>query len=152
MASSNDNMESGTQVSQGLGGVQVPSQGDRTSRTAQTQKVTNKPIKGKRKRRQSKEEAKLMSQIEALVSISNRALEILLSDGSVSKHGSAGSTIAEAMTVINRMVTKCYLEEGSELWCFAACLIENDIRREIFLNMEDDSRKAWLMYMHAKER
>lgn len=41
----------GTQVpSQGLGGTQVPSSGGGTDKIAQTQKMTNKPFKGKRKR------------------------------------------------------------------------------------------------------
>lgn len=139
--------------SQGLGGTQVTSQGYTTSKTTQPQKMTNQPIKGKRKRRQSEEEAKLIGQIETLVSYSNRALEILQSYGSVSKHGNASSTIAAAMTVINRMPTECDLEKGTELWCFTVCLIENEVRREIFLNLkDDDSRKTWLMYMHAREK
>jgi hypothetical protein len=75
------------------------------------------------------------------------------SDGNASKQVSGSSTIATAMTVINMMVTKGVLKKGSELWCFAACLIENESRREIFLNMEDDeSRKLWLEYMHSKEK
>ncbi|KAJ1440764.1 Myb/SANT-like domain [Sesbania bispinosa] len=115
----------GSQVpGQGLGGGQVPSQGG----------------------------AKLSTQIDALVSSSKTALDIMRSDDSVSKNANAKSSIVATIEVINRMVTGCDLKKGSELWCFAYGVIENEVRREIFLNMEDDvSRKAWLIYMHAKE-
>lgn len=44
----------GTEVpSQGIGGTQVPNPDDGINKTAQTQKMTNKPINGKRKRRKS---------------------------------------------------------------------------------------------------
>ena len=75
------------------------------------------------------------------------------SDSSASKTSSACSTILNAMNVINGMVAEGELEKGSELWCFAVSVIESEVRREIFLNMEDaTSRKAWLVYMHSKER
>ncbi|XP_058767542.1 L10-interacting MYB domain-containing protein-like [Vicia villosa] len=97
--------------------------------------------------------AKLGCQIETLISQSHKALEIMQFDDDTSKQVNGSSTIATAMSIINRMVMEGVLEKGSELWCFAACLVENETRREIFLNMEDDeSRKIWLTYMHSKEK
>lgn len=155
----------GTHVpTQGLGGTQVPSeytegaqvtgQGGGTIRDAHTQNMTNKPIKGNRKRKRSGGATKLGGQIETLISQSNLALEIMQSGGFKSKQVNGSSTIATAMTVINRMVTKGLLEKGSELWCFATCLIENETRREIFLNMgdDDDSRKSWITYLHSQKK
>ncbi|KAJ1385595.1 Myb/SANT-like DNA-binding domain protein [Sesbania bispinosa] len=108
--------------------------------------MSNNPAK--RKWRQSGGAAKLSSQIDTLVSNSSKALEIMHSKGSVSKDNGAGSTVVAAMTIINRMVN-----DGSELWGFALSFIENEVRRQIFLNLETGaSRKACLMYMHAKEK
>ncbi|KAK2383299.1 hypothetical protein P8452_38479 [Trifolium repens] len=142
----------GTQVpSQGLEGTQVTGQGGGTKRAAEN--INNKLYKGNRKRKQTGGAAKLGGQIETLISQSHKALEIMQSDGNACKQVNGSFTIATAMTVIKNMVTKGVLEKGSELWCFAACLIENESRREIFLNMEDDeARKLWLAYMHSKEK
>ncbi|KEH28912.1 hypothetical protein MtrunA17_Chr4g0007281 [Medicago truncatula] len=134
-------------------GAQVTGQGGGTIRDAHTQNMTNQPIKGNRKRKRSGGAAKLGGQIETLISQSNKALEIMQSGGFISKQVDGSSNIATAMTVINRMVTKGVLEKGGELWCFATCLIENETRREIFLNMgdDDDSRKSWITYLHSKK-
>ncbi|KAJ1417878.1 Myb/SANT-like DNA-binding domain protein [Sesbania bispinosa] len=115
--------------------------------------MSNNPAKVKHKMRQSGGAAKLRCQIDTLVSNSSKALEIMHSEGSVSKDNGASSTVAAAMTVINRMVNDFVLEDGSELWGFALSFIENEVRRQIFLNLETDAaRKSWLMYMHAKEK
>ncbi|KAJ1397184.1 hypothetical protein SESBI_31998 [Sesbania bispinosa] len=111
------------------------------------------PIQGKRKRRQSGRAVNLSRQIDILVSNSSKALEILRSQGNVSKDSGTSFTVKKAVTVINRMVNECVLEEGCELWCYALSFIENEVRREILLSLEDDvARKVWLMYMHAKEK
>lgn len=137
--------------SQSLEGAQVADQGDGPKRTTQT--GTNKLTKGKRKRRQSGGATKLSGQIDTMISQSTKVFEWMQAGDNVSKRDSSSSTIAAAMTVINRMVNAGLLEKGSDLWCFAASLIENEARREIFLNMEDDdSRKIWLTYMHTKEK
>lgn len=52
-------------------------------------------------------------------------------------------SIAWLLNIILKSVVKCSL---------IICFIKNEVKRELFPNMEDDaSRKAWLMYMHAKE-
>lgn len=101
---------------------QVPSQGNGTKKTAFTPKVAKKIVKEKRKGRQSGGAAKLSSQIDALVSNTSTAVEILNSDDSSGKHDNANSTVAAAITVINRMVAENNLEKGSALWCFALTL------------------------------
>ncbi|KAJ1429737.1 hypothetical protein SESBI_08140 [Sesbania bispinosa] len=60
--------------SQGVGGAQVPNQGDHSSVHTQTQNMSNNSAKGKRKRRQSGGATKLSSQIDTLVSNSSKAL------------------------------------------------------------------------------
>ena len=62
---------------------------------------------------------------------------------------SSTSNIVASMNVINHMVVNGVLLKGSDLWCYSHHLLENTIRREMFLNMEDDEcRMAWLKYMH----
>ncbi|CAK8563945.1 unnamed protein product [Lathyrus sativus] len=115
--------------------------------------MTNRHIKGNRKRKQIGGTVKLGGKIETLMSQSHKALKIMQSDGNASKEVNSSSTIATTMIVINRMVTDGVLKKGSELWCFGACLIENELKRKIFLNMADDeSRNLWLTYIHSKEK
>jgi len=48
---------------------------------------------------------------------------------------------------------KTIWKKGSALWYFALTLIENEVRRDIFMNIEDDNgRKYWLMYMQANQK
>lgn len=143
-----------TQVpTRGVGVTQVPNQVNGNKKTTSTPKVAKTIVKEKRKGRQSGGAAKLSSQIDALVSSFSIAVEILNSDDSSGKHGSANSTVASAFTVINRMVAESNLEKGSALWCFAPTLIENEVRRDIFMNIDDDDgRKDWLMYLQAKQQ
>ncbi|RHN48759.1 hypothetical protein MtrunA17_Chr7g0267191 [Medicago truncatula] len=132
---------------------QVLSQGNGTKKTAFTPKVAKKIVKEKRKGRQSGGATKLSNQIDALISNTSTAVELLNSDDSSGKHDNANSTVAAAITVINRMVVENNLEKGSALWCFAPTLIENEVRRDIFMNIEDDDgRKSWLMYMQANQK
>lgn len=57
------------------------------------------------------------------MSNSNRALEIIASDDSVTKRDNAPYSIASSMAVIKQMVTEGDLEDGGELWCFGlVCL------------------------------
>ena len=67
----------------------------------------------------------------------------------MNKQASSMSTIAMAMQIINRMVDNNILEKGSDFWCYAAHVLEDAAKREIFLNMDDDdSRLKWLQYFH----
>lgn len=39
------------------------------------------------------------------------------------------------------------MTQGSELWCFAMCLFEDAVKRELFISLpDDDGRLAWLKY------
>ena len=59
------------------------------------------------------------------------------------------STIVMSMQIINRMVDNQILEKGSDFWCYATHVLEDAVKREIFLNMDDDdSRLKWLQYLH----
>ena len=56
--------------------------------------------------------------------------------------------VAMAMQIINRMVENQILEKGSDFWCYAIHVLEDAVKREIFLNMDDDdSRLKWLQYL-----
>jgi len=65
------------------------------------------------------------------------------------KEPSSMSTVAMAMQIINRMVENQILEKCSNFWCYAIHVLEDAVKREIFLNMDDDdSRLKWLQYLH----
>ncbi|CAH9070809.1 unnamed protein product [Cuscuta europaea] len=120
-----------------------------------TQCLDPDPVRMRCKRRQLPVgmEKKLSGQIDALVSNSNKVLRILMSNRNVRSNNlsSTSSCVAEAMHIVNRMVSNGVLEKCGDLWCFTVCLLEDEVRRELFLNMEDDtSRKAWLVYVHDK--
>ena len=67
----------------------------------------------------------------------------------MNKESSSMSTIAMAMQIINRMVKNQLLEKGSDFWCYAIHVLEDAVKREIFLHMDDDdSRLKWLQYLH----
>ena len=67
----------------------------------------------------------------------------------MNKQASSMSTIAMAMQIINRMVDNNILEKGSDFWCYATHVLEDAVKREIFLNMDDDDiRLKWLQYFH----
>ena len=67
----------------------------------------------------------------------------------MNKQASSMSTIAMSMQIINRMVDNQILEKGSDFWCYATHVLEDAVKREIFLNMDDDdSRLKWLPYLH----
>ena len=85
--------------------------------------MAKKIIKEKRKGRQLEGAAKLSSQIDVLVSNTSTAMEILNSDDSSSKHDSVNSTVAAAITVINRMVAKNNMEKRE---CFVVFCTYSD--------------------------
>jgi len=67
----------------------------------------------------------------------------------MNKEPSSTSTVAMAMQIINRMVKNPILEKDSDFWCYATHVLEDALKREIFLNMDDDdSRLKWLQYLH----
>ena len=60
------------------------------------------------------------------------------------------SNVVTTMNAINRLVAYLGLLKGNGLWCYSFYFIKDVMRREMFLNMEDDDyRMAWLKYMHA---
>ncbi|XP_019158198.1 PREDICTED: uncharacterized protein LOC109154913, partial [Ipomoea nil] len=131
---------------QDVSGSQVPRQSQGNN---PTQNIGVKPTQMKRKRRQSGGAAKLSNQLESLISNSNRALDILQSDSTMNTQSSTSFSLAAAISVVNRMVSDGIMEKGGDLWCFSLTLLKDDLNREIFFNIEDDSsRKAWLKYMH----
>ena len=53
------------------------------------------------------------------------------------------------MQIINHMVDNNILEKDSDFWCYATYVLKDAVKREIFLNMDDDdSRLKWLQYLH----
>nr|GMD67132.1 Myb/SANT-like DNA-binding domain protein [Ipomoea batatas] len=136
---------------QDASGTQVPrqSQGNNVRKFAETQNIGLKPTQMKRKEKQSGGAVKLSNQLDSLISNSNRALDILISDSTVNTQSSTSVSVAAAISVVNCMVTDGIMEKGGDLWCFSLSLIKDDLNREIFFNIEDDfSRKTWLKYMH----
>ncbi|KAL6527957.1 hypothetical protein OROHE_014907 [Orobanche hederae] len=120
----------------------------------------------KRKRRQSGGSAMLSEKMGVMVNTCTRALELLELDSTspnkkgchngVSYNGEAGTgdtSIALAMDIVNRMVAESLLQNASESWCFLIYLLEDGVKRGLFVNMADDvSSMAWLEYMHAREK
>nr|GLL21418.1 uncharacterized protein LOC109154913 [Ipomoea trifida] len=138
-------------VPQDVSGTQVPrqSQSNNVRKCAETQNIGLKPTQMKRKRRQSGGAAQLSSQLDSLISNSNRALDVLIGDSTVNTQSTTTVSLAVAISVINRMVTDGIMEKGGDLWCFSLSFLKDDLNREIFSNIDDDfSRKAWLKYMH----
>nr|GMD42757.1 Myb/SANT-like DNA-binding domain protein [Ipomoea batatas] len=136
---------------QDVSGTQVPrqSQSNNVRKCAETQNIGLKPTQMKRKRRQSGGAAQLSSQLDSLISNSNRALDVLIGDSTVNTQSTTTVSLAAAISVINRMVTDGIMEKGGDLWCFSLSFLKDDLNREIFFNIDDDfSRKAWLKYMH----
>jgi len=67
----------------------------------------------------------------------------------MNKEPSSMSTVAMAMQIINRMVENQILEKDSDFWCYATHVLEDAVKRGIFLKMDnDDSRQKWLQYLH----
>nr|GMD23971.1 Myb/SANT-like DNA-binding domain protein [Ipomoea batatas] len=136
---------------QDVSGTQVPrqSQSNNVRKCGETQNIGLKPTQMKRKRRQSGGAAQLSSQLDSLISNSNRALDVLIGDSTVNTQSTTTVSLAAAISVINRMVTDGIMEKGGDLWCFSLSFLKDDLNREIFSNIDDDfSRKAWLKYMH----
>ncbi|KAL6582047.1 hypothetical protein OROMI_006061 [Orobanche minor] len=142
--------------------AQSPSQNTKTQhKTTKTAKT--KPIDMKRKRRQSGGSAMLSEKMGVMVNTCTRALELMELDSTspnkkgchngVSYNGEASTrdtSIALAMDIVNRMVAESLLQNASESWCFLIHLLEDGVKRGLFVNMADDvSSMAWLEYMHA---
>nr|GLL46437.1 uncharacterized protein LOC109154913 [Ipomoea trifida] len=92
---------------QDVSGTQVPrqSQSNNVRKCAETQNIGLKPTQMKRKRRQSGGAAQLSSQLDSLISNSNRALDVLIGDNTVNTQSTTTVSLAAAISVINRMVT-----------------------------------------------
>ncbi|KAJ8433056.1 hypothetical protein Cgig2_020623 [Carnegiea gigantea] len=145
------NSEDGpSQVGNQLLNTQVASQAgtyENLSRRAQMFMLKTNNVPLKRNRRQSGGSAMLGAQIKQMVA----SCRIMSQGGpnKMNKQASSMSTIAMSMQIINRMVDNQILEKGSDFWCYATHVLEDAVKREIFLNMDDDdSRLKWLQYLH----
>ncbi|KAJ8437650.1 hypothetical protein Cgig2_028588 [Carnegiea gigantea] len=117
------------------------------SRRAQKYVLKTNTVQLKRNRRQSGGSAMLSAQIKHMVA----SYRIMSQAGPnrMNKQASSMSTIAMAIQIINRMVDNQILEKGSDFWCYANHVLEDAVKREIFLNIDDDdSRLKWLQYLH----
>ena len=141
------------------GGIEGSKRGRRNSTQASKQPPKNvtrtttkslNPIPMKRSRRQSTGSAKLSSQIDDLVTCCKTALDSEVSTPSSVNTQSFDSNVVAVSNVMKRLVANSGLLKGSDLYCHSFYLLEDVVRREMFLNMEDDDcRMAWLKYMHA---
>ncbi|KAJ8437190.1 hypothetical protein Cgig2_007540 [Carnegiea gigantea] len=97
--------------------------------------------------RQSRESAMLGAQIKHMVA----SYKIMSQEGPGrrNKQQSSMSTIAVTMQIVNRMVENQILEKGGDFWFYATYVLKDAMKREIFLNIDDDvSRLKWLQYLH----
>ncbi|XP_031108447.1 uncharacterized protein LOC116012916, partial [Ipomoea triloba] len=138
---------------QDVSGTQVPrqNQSNNVRKCAETQNIGLKPTQMKRKRRQSGGAAQLSSQLDSLISNSNRALDVLIGDSTVNTQSTTTVSLASAISVINRMVTDGIMEKGGDLKAWLKYNIDDDFSRKAWLKYMHDtsfSRKAWLKYMH----
>ncbi|KAJ8424598.1 hypothetical protein Cgig2_028658 [Carnegiea gigantea] len=118
------------------------------SRQAQKFVLKTNTVQLKRNRMQSGGFAMLGAQIKHMVA----SCRIMSQAGPnrMNKQASSMSTIAMAMQIINHMVDNNILEKGSDFWCYATHVLEDAVKRETFLNMDDDySRLKWLQYFHT---
>ncbi|KAI7724541.1 hypothetical protein M8C21_003397 [Ambrosia artemisiifolia] len=103
-----------------------------------------KPVKMKRKGRDSLGASMLKGHLTQSNMNQQRALEILESDSSKLSQSTKFS-IEAAMGVLNRMVDAGLMREDDELWFFAVDLFEDLVKREMFINVRHDhGRLAWL--------
>ncbi|KAL6505877.1 hypothetical protein OROHE_023256 [Orobanche hederae] len=145
--------------------AQAPSQNTKTQhKTTKTAKT--KHIDMKQKRRHSGGSAILSEKMGIMVNTCTRALELMESDSTFpnkkcchngdsnyAEAGTGDTSVALATDIVNRMVAESLLQNASESWCFLMHLLEDGVKRGLFVNMADDvSRMAWLEYMHAREK
>nr|GMC63051.1 Myb/SANT-like DNA-binding domain protein [Ipomoea batatas] len=86
--------------------TQVPrqSQGNNVRKFSDTQNIRLKPTQMMRKGRQSGGAAILSNQLDSLISNSNRALHILISDSTMNTQSRTSVSVAAAISVVNRML------------------------------------------------
>ncbi|XP_035845391.1 uncharacterized protein LOC118491602 [Helianthus annuus] len=103
-----------------------------------------KPVKVKRKGRESLGASILKEHLTQSSLNQQRALEILESDSSKLSQSTKFS-IEAAMGLLSRMLDAGLMREDEELWLFAMDLFEDPVKREMFINMpHDHGRLAWL--------
>ncbi|KAJ0901207.1 hypothetical protein HanPSC8_Chr08g0322661 [Helianthus annuus] len=103
-----------------------------------------KPVKMKRKGRESLGASILKEHLTQSNMNQQRALEILESDSSKLSQSTKFS-IEAAMGLLSRMVDAGLMREDEELWLFAMDLFEDPVKREMFINVpHDHGRLAWL--------
>lgn len=103
-----------------------------------------KPIRMKRRRRESPGAVMFKEFMSQQYAIQQRFVRILEedahSDNQVDKF-----SVSAAISVINRMVDDGLIAQGSDLWIFALNLLEDAVKREVFLSLKkDDGRLVWL--------
>lgn len=126
--------------------VSTPNQSGKAKQSQMKAKISSKPVKMKRKVRESSGSAKFKELITQQNETQQRVLEILESDATSLNQVNKFS-ISAAISVIDRMVHDGLIMKGSDLWCFAMTLIEDAVKREIFLGLsDDDGRLTWLKY------
>ncbi|XP_035831197.1 uncharacterized protein At2g29880-like [Helianthus annuus] len=103
-----------------------------------------KPVKMKRKGRESSGASILKEHLTQSNMNQQRALQILESDSS-KLNQSTKFSIEAAMGLLSRMVDAGLVREDEELWLFAMDLFEDPVKREMFINVpRDHGRLAWL--------
>ena len=97
-----------------------------------------------------KETINEINKIDNLVDCCKTALDSDASTPNSLNTQSSTSNTVTIMNITNYMVVDDGLLNGSDLWCYSFYLLENVVRREMSLNMEDDAcRMAWFKYMHG---
>ena len=88
----------------------------------------------------------ISSQLADMVSLCRHVSQSVPSNGSAQQ---SMTNIATAMQIIRTMVENGNLVRGSELWGYAVHLLEDSVRKEVFINTGDDNgRLQWLEYMY----
>ena len=109
--------------------------------------LNNNSVQMKRQRRQSRGSAMVSSQLADLVSMCKNVSQSAPNSGTTQQ---STTNIATSMQIIRSMVEHGNLVQGSGLWGYAIHLLENSVRRELFINLgDDDSRLQWLEYMYS---
>jgi len=135
---------------QGVSGQQPMNEGRKgsTRKNKGKEKVAlnNNSVQMKRRGRQSGGSAMMSSQLEEMVSLCRHVSQSVPSSGSTQQ---SMTNIATSMEIIRTMVENGNLVQGSELWGYAIHLLEDSVRRELFINLGDDNgRLQWLEYMY----
>nr|XP_043638520.1 uncharacterized protein LOC122609555 [Erigeron canadensis] len=110
-----------------------------------------KPVNMKRKGRDSLEASMLKDHLTQSNLNQQRVLDMLESSSSKPSQSNEVS-VDVAVGVLNRMVDAGLLNEYEELWFFAMDLLEDPVKRKMFMSVRhDEGRVAWLKNLNFKE-